>query len=31
MLSAMVGSKGLKKSDIDELYAILKKAEEDAQ
>jgi hypothetical protein len=27
----MVGSKGLKKSDIDELYAILKKAEEDAQ
>jgi BlaI family penicillinase repressor len=31
MLSAMVGSKGLKKRDIDELYAILKKAEEDAQ
>lgn len=31
MLSAMVGSKGLKKSDIDELYAILKKAEEDAK
>ena len=31
MLSAMVGSKGLKKSDIDELYAVLKKAEEDAQ
>ena len=31
MLSAMVSSKGLKKSDIDELYAILKKAEEDAQ
>ena len=31
MLSAMVSSKDLKKSDIDELYAILKKAEEDAQ
>lgn len=31
MLSAMVSSKELKKSDIDELYAILKKAEEDAQ
>ena len=30
MLSAMVSGKGLKKSDIDELYAILEKAEEDA-
>ena len=31
MLSAMVSSKGLKKSDIDELYAILKNAEAHAQ
>ena len=30
MLSALVSGKGLKKSDIDELYAILEKAEEDA-
>ena len=31
MLSAMVSNKGLKKSDIDELYAILKNAEAHAQ
>ena len=31
MLSALVSGKGLKKSDIDELYAILEKAEEEAQ
>ena len=31
LLSTMVNNKGLKKRDIDELYAILKKAEEDAQ
>lgn len=31
MLSAMVSGKGLKKSDIDELYAILEKAEEEAK
>ena len=31
MLSAMVSNKHLSKSDIDELYAILKEAEEDAK
>ena len=31
MLSAMVQQKNLTKSDIDELYAILKEAEEDAK
>ena len=31
MLSTLVNGRGLKKSDIDELYAILEKAEEDAQ
>lgn len=31
MLSALVNGKGLKKSDIDELYAILEKAEEEAK
>ena len=31
MLSAMVSGKGLTNSDIDELYAILEKAKEDAQ
>ena len=31
MLITLVNGRGLKKSDIDELYAILEKAEEDAQ
>jgi BlaI family penicillinase repressor len=31
MLSAMVSHKNLSKADIDELYAILKEAEEDAK
>ena len=31
MLSAMVSHKNLRKADIDELYAILKEAEEDAK